>query len=472
MKMVKSLLLGSAAGLVAVAGAQAADLPVKAKPVQYVKICSLYGAGFYYIPGTDTCIKIGGFLRTEIDVNAGGSFGVDHTINWDNRTQDHYQWRTRGAFTIDARSQTEYGTLRSYLLGSVQDDDGNAVGGSPYEAHPAFANAAFIQWAGFTAGKTGSFFDFDGQPYSNQSNMWGSNQGGNGIPVFAYTAQFGNGFSASISAENAISRRASLLGPGYASGFAPVGAATNTPVTVHNGYGAISWPDLVGNLRVDQAWGSAQIMGAVHDVNASYYTTGNSGHPSDATGFAVGGGLKLDLPMIGKGDYAIAQVTYAKGATNYLGSDFGAGGQYFSIQNGYKTVSSSAVGAVYDATYDAGGALQLSTGWDITGGFEHHWNPEWKTSLYGQYGEISYNATSSADLAALYKTASTNANWNYWNVGSRTVWSPVQNLDLSVEVMYNKLDTAFAGATGTGYGTFQDKDWVSGIFRVQRNFYP
>ena len=57
MKMVKSLLLGSAAGLVAVAGAQAADLPVKAKPVQYVKICSLYGVGFYYIPGTDMCIK-------------------------------------------------------------------------------------------------------------------------------------------------------------------------------------------------------------------------------------------------------------------------------------------------------------------------------------------------------------------------------------------------------------------------------
>ncbi len=58
MKMVKSLLLGSAAGLAAIAGAQAADLPVKAKPVEYVKICSLYGAGFYYIPGTDTCIRI------------------------------------------------------------------------------------------------------------------------------------------------------------------------------------------------------------------------------------------------------------------------------------------------------------------------------------------------------------------------------------------------------------------------------
>jgi hypothetical protein len=63
MNSVKTLLLGTAAGLVAVAGAQAADMPVKAAPVQYVKICSLYGDGFYYIPGTDTCLKMGGYLR-------------------------------------------------------------------------------------------------------------------------------------------------------------------------------------------------------------------------------------------------------------------------------------------------------------------------------------------------------------------------------------------------------------------------
>jgi hypothetical protein len=51
--------------------AQAADLPVKAKAVEYVKICSLYGAGFYYIPGTDTCIKIGGYLRADVTFNGG-----------------------------------------------------------------------------------------------------------------------------------------------------------------------------------------------------------------------------------------------------------------------------------------------------------------------------------------------------------------------------------------------------------------
>src|SRR5713101_3209077 len=71
MKMVKSLILGSAAGLLAMSGAQAADLPVKAKPVEYVKICSLYGAGFFYIPGTDTCIKLGGYLRVDTTFHGG-----------------------------------------------------------------------------------------------------------------------------------------------------------------------------------------------------------------------------------------------------------------------------------------------------------------------------------------------------------------------------------------------------------------
>ncbi len=72
MNIVKNLLLGTAAGFVAVAGAQAADMPVKAKPVQYVKICSLYGDGFYYIPGTDTCLKMGGYLRVQAEYNMGG----------------------------------------------------------------------------------------------------------------------------------------------------------------------------------------------------------------------------------------------------------------------------------------------------------------------------------------------------------------------------------------------------------------
>ena len=125
MKMVKSLLLGSAAGLVAVAGAQAADLPVKAKPVQYVKICSLYGVGFYYIPGTDMCLKIGGWVRAEYTWGANGNIGTGafQTTNVNNRSTNDSTWRARGYITADARNQTEYGTVRGYIAVGVSGND-------------------------------------------------------------------------------------------------------------------------------------------------------------------------------------------------------------------------------------------------------------------------------------------------------------------------------------------------------------
>src|ERR1700754_1705674 len=128
MKMVKSLLLGSAAGLVAVAGAQAADLPVKAKAVEYVKVCSIYGAGFYYIPGTDTCLKLGGYMRVEYGINASaGSHSppINGANGTDTRNSNEYTTRTRGVISVDSRTQTEYGTLRSYLQAGWELNSGD-----------------------------------------------------------------------------------------------------------------------------------------------------------------------------------------------------------------------------------------------------------------------------------------------------------------------------------------------------------
>ena len=122
MKMVKSTLLSGVANLIAVVAAQPADLPVKSKAVEYVRICSMYGVGFYYIPGTDTCIKIGGYLRFEVDHNAGGTFSpgvspggsaAQHIWGFD-RTSDTLVTRQRMLWTYDVRSNTEFGTLRSY----------------------------------------------------------------------------------------------------------------------------------------------------------------------------------------------------------------------------------------------------------------------------------------------------------------------------------------------------------------------
>ena len=200
MKMVKSLLLGSAAGLVAVAGAQAADLPVKAKPVQYVKICSLYGVGFYYIPGTDMCIKIGGWVRAEYGWGQNGNFAwgwANENVN--NRSTNNSDFRARGYITADARNQTEYGTVRGYIAVGLSE---NEHGGDVAASNNFSANRAFIQWAGFTFGRAQSFFDFYSNPATSYWGAFpGSDTGDGGWFVMGYTAQFGNGFSATIAAE-------------------------------------------------------------------------------------------------------------------------------------------------------------------------------------------------------------------------------------------------------------------------------
>ena len=69
MKRFTQALLGVPAGILVVSGAQAADLPTrKAAPVQYVKICDAYGAGFFYIPGTDTCLRVGGQVVAQMRI--------------------------------------------------------------------------------------------------------------------------------------------------------------------------------------------------------------------------------------------------------------------------------------------------------------------------------------------------------------------------------------------------------------------
>ena len=213
MKTVRTLLLGSAAGLLAVAGAQAADMPVKAKPVEYVKICTLYGAGFYYIPGTDTCIKIGGYVRVQVDnarrrrrhrrrqpADGGqGRFTRDLT--------NDINYRVRGVVSFDARTQTEYGTLRSYIRAGWENTTPAATGGGT-TATP-FWDRAFIQFAGFTVGRAQSFFDMFtyGGAYTYLNVRTAGDTGASGQNLWAYTVQFGNGVSYSLSLEDPATRK-------------------------------------------------------------------------------------------------------------------------------------------------------------------------------------------------------------------------------------------------------------------------
>ncbi len=208
MRMVKSLLLGSAAGLVAVAGAQAADLPVKAKPVEYVRVCSLYGAGFWYVPGTDTCLKIGSYIREQVEWNAGNGgaviglgTGADVGAGRFTRTDtSELSMRTRAGISVDLRTQTEYGTLRSYLEGGFQT---SALNGSAPNNDVVYFDRGFIQFAGLTAGRIRSYYDiFSLAPYGYVFQRVNGDTGALGLWGIAYTAQLGNGVSATLSFED------------------------------------------------------------------------------------------------------------------------------------------------------------------------------------------------------------------------------------------------------------------------------
>src|SRR3984893_6455226 len=319
MKMVKGLVLGSAAGLLAVSGAQAADLPVKAKAVEYVKVCSLYGAGFFYIPGTDTCIKLGGYMRIDTTFNGGiydqpawsGDLGVG------NRYRDSFASRSRMALTVDTRTATEYGVVRTFLQGDFQF---STLGGSTFNPNSLATNVAnngqlldtvgrgyaaveyaFIQFAGFTFGKSSSAYatPWNGYPGNNTSFLIGGNDSVTGVNNIQYTAQFGNGVSGTIGLDEPVAfNRTSVfnLSAGVTGGISSVGAV-GAAGTSGNAYGGQHMPDVVGNIRIDQAWGLFQVSAAVHEVDGSYNLLGpgaipligsdTSGHPTTKYGGSV-----------------------------------------------------------------------------------------------------------------------------------------------------------------------------------------
>ncbi|MBB5045889.1 hypothetical protein HNR60_000624 [Rhodopseudomonas rhenobacensis] len=510
MKMVKSLVLGSAAALVAMSGAQAADLPLKAKAVEYVKVCSLYGAGFYYIPGTDTCIKIGGYLRADVSINTSGAYDRP---NWDgnagqgNRLKNDYVFRSRQDLNIDTRTATEYGVVRTYFdaVFNWTTGTGQVAGTDPVGGLGVYY--AFVQFAGFTFGKAVSQFDapWSGYPGNNTSYLLGGYDDVTGINQIAYTAQFGNGISAAISLEdpygylqpglyNTSGTGFTGATPAAIGGAAAVALVQGVPGT--NSYAGTQIPDIVGQLRVDQAWGLFQLSAAAHQVRASYYNPANetTGHPSDTWGYAVQVALSLKNIPTGPGDSINVSAGYSNGAARYVlggvsGNSFAAYGNS-GIPGAYQSLF---FGSSSDGVFANGTSIEKTSLWGVRGAFNHNWSPYWSSSLFGAYTSIDYNGTASnlictglgasalgaASALAGLAPAVCNPDFNIAQVGVVTRWTPVKNLTLSGEVMYTYLDQKNSGvvavpaAVGTkpiGIYELKDQDTWSGNIRIQRNF--
>jgi len=188
---IKSLLLGSVAALVAVSGARAADAIVVAEPepVEYVRVCDTYGAGYFYIPGTDTCMRVGGYVRVNID--AGDNIGAS---SYSSINEDTYSWLTRGLLKVQTATETEYGQLRTVIELEANYRDGVSNGTDLVKG--------IIDLGGLSVGVHDSRFwtwtDGLGSVLNDDLGLIGAKNTTNFI---TYTFAADNGFSAMIGVE-------------------------------------------------------------------------------------------------------------------------------------------------------------------------------------------------------------------------------------------------------------------------------
>jgi hypothetical protein len=503
-RIVRSVLLGTAASLTTLGAAQAADLPLKARPIEYVKVCAPYGAGFWFIPGTDTCLRISGGIRIGTTFNGAAwdvPFFQGGTGGANAYGRNYFATRSRVYTQFDTRTQTEYGVLRTYanLLMDWTQGTSAIAGGNIVEI-----DAAFIQFAGFTLGKSVSEFD---PQWALTKPIIGTTTGAlsgshndTGIPQFAYTADFGNGVSGTVSLEDGQPYRTagvvntSLTGANALTG--PFGATTLPTGAIGvasfpgNAVAGDHVPDVVGNLRLDQGWGTLHFAAAAHEVHGTYYmpTDSEFGHPDATWGYAVIGAFELKNLPTGSGDSLKFQASYGNGAAKYIfgGAWDTAGAGRLAKING----TSLGFGYVLDGLYGAGTNITKSEAWQAAGFYEHYWNPAWRTSVFASYSHIGYGAAGDALLLAAANggglttgttAASGSFNLGLGEIGTRTAWMPVKDMTLALELTYVRLfqhlngtftttGTAIPGFPAGSTFTLGDQNLYQGAVEARRNF--
>jgi hypothetical protein len=528
--MYRKLILGSAASFLAIGAAQAADLPVKAKAVEYVRICSLYGSGFFYIPGTDTCIKLGGYLRVDTTFNGGahGAPAWSGDLGQQNRFRDYFVSRSRMALTVDTRTATEYGVVRTFGQGDFQFNNFGGSNPATLTAFPGGASNAlnvpgggyvavefvFIQFAGFTFGKSASAYatPWQGTPGNIDSNLLGGHTSDTGVNNIQYTAEFGNGVSGTVGLDDpTVWNRTSVYNLSIPSAIGANGTGSSA-------YGGAFAPDIVGRIRIDQAWGLFQLSGRAHLVNASYNTLAAgavpnsfseiSGHPESKWGGSVMAALQIKNIPTGAGDDIKIDVSYAKGSTKSVISTSSSSPNFAMFSDSSFGYQSAGFGATTDAVYLPGaagtGGLKLTTAWGVRGAFNHNWDPYWSTSLFGSYSAVRYDGGANDNINGLGGTTAKgaycaafaashpgqaavgnqagnytcNPDFNVSQLGTVTRWTPVKNLTFSAEVMWFHLDQKMSGSSvftasapkPNALYEFKDQDTFLLQVRAQRNF--
>ncbi|MFO1148987.1 MAG: porin [Alsobacter sp.] len=497
-----SLLLSSAALVASATVGQAADLPSKkAAPVDYVKVCTIGSFTGFVIPGSDVCLKIGGFARYQANwaeaqhgwyrsgrvgygnAAAGGFDGAGNAVstfsNTNGRTLAGFNQTATGSVKLDARTTTEYGLLRSFA-----DIRVNSAGG-------AAIDKAYIQFGPWSFGKFQSFFDFYADGLNNVLAL-GSDTSTVGA---AYSFNAGNGFfiTAAIE-ENSVRNTINtpLIGaPTPATAFfsqqqlnqaiiAGGGAPNFAGINAANGFGAAGSiggvtseasrvPDAVLQLLYDpgaNGWGKAQLSGALHEVRFGQAKPAVAGGQfnDSKTGYALQAGVTFNLPQLAAGDNLTLQAGYAEGALSYVGA----------TNSGFGSVGS--IVAVSDAiAVGPSGAIKLTKGFNALAAFQHFFAPNLSLSLFGGYTNIDYASgilTGQPNNAAGLRAR----DFRYYQIGTQVNWSPVKNLTIAGTVGYINVDAKRLGTDTVAVGGVNvigapksADSWVTAL-RIQRDF--
>jgi len=291
---------------------------------------------------------------------------------------------------------------------------------------------------------------------------------------------------------------------------APANAAGTSGITITNAAARAMQPDVAANLRVDQAWGSAQIMAALHNASAGYYSNfpglagiaapgigpGDQvfGHPGEAWGYALGVGAKLVNFLLPR-DSLEGQASWCHGAQSYCVS-YGLYGNNF-IYGGGNTVT---LGFAGDGVYVNGSQIELTNGFNWALAYQHYWNPQWRTAVVGGQSFTWYDATATAMLCGtapgsagpaaggvfgliIAPNAGFNCNMNFsqTSVSTRTAWNPHPFLEIGLDLIWQRVNTAAAGSLitlgangGRPAGVYQtaNLDAYAMILRFQKNILP
>jgi len=262
-------------------------------------------------------------------------------------------------------------------------------------------------------------------------------------------------------------------------------AAMVTGVYGTTDLGGTRAPDIIGQFRLDQAWGLFQLSAVAHNNHAAYYgLSEDTGHPGDKWGFSVQGALSIKNIPTGPGDSLNLQAVYTDGATRYNFQSLFP--QQFALYGGsgiaYQSIG---IAGLADATFSAGTGLETVKTWGFRGGFTHNWDPYWSTSIYGAYGQLKYGNAGKTTICAnavtlLGLVGTCNPDFNLAVIGANIVWTPVKNLAFTADVNWTQLDQKYSGtivppalaavAKPTALYELKDQNAVNVLLRAQRNF--